>query len=160
MAHHEQAAGQTDERYTPPYIFNAMQLAFDLDVASPGRQVVPWIPVAAHIKSCSLETVWRGYVWCNPPFGGRNGIRPWCLKFFEHGNGVLLTPGRTSAPWWQEAARSADVILFVSPKIRFLDPSGNEGKSPSTGTTLMAAGPRGVGALQRAQANGLGVLLR
>jgi hypothetical protein len=38
----------------------------------------------------------------NPPFGGRNGLAPWLDKFFANGNGIALTPDRTSAPWWQD----------------------------------------------------------
>ncbi len=158
MAHFEQNEGASDEWYTPPYVFNAMQVSFDLDVASPGRSVAPWIPAAVCYTQDSLVLPWFGFVWCNPPFGGRNGIVPWCDKFFEHGNGVLLTPDRTSAPWWQDAVRKADTVLFVSPKIRFLDREGKEGVAPSTGTTLMAVGVRGVDALQRAESNGLGLM--
>lgn len=106
----------------------------------------------------SLEHDWKGFIWMNPPFGGRNGIVPWMDKFFAHGSGVALTPDRTSAPWWQQSARRADAVLFVSGKIRFIKPDGTVGKSPSTGTTLFAAGGRGVEALKRAQKSGLGWL--
>ncbi len=157
MAHFEKAKGATDERYTPPYVFNAMQVSFDLDVASCSF-AMSWVPASASFVRRGLEQPWFGFVWCNPPFGGRNGIVPWCTKFYEHGDGVLLTPDRTSAPWWQHAARKAGAVLFVSPKIRFLGKNGQEGVAPSTGTTLMAAGVRGVDALQRAESNGLGLM--
>jgi hypothetical protein len=35
----------TVEWYTPPEIFTAMETDFDLDVCSPGAEIVPWIPV-------------------------------------------------------------------------------------------------------------------
>ena len=47
-----------------------------------------------------------------PPFGGRNGIVPWLDKFFAHGNGIALTPDRTSAPWWRRYAGMAHKVLF------------------------------------------------
>jgi hypothetical protein len=76
----------------------------------------------------------------NPPFGARNGIKPWLDKFFEHDNGIALMPDRTSAPWFQEAAAKAIAILFLSPKVKFERPDGSLGKSPGSGTALMAAG--------------------
>jgi hypothetical protein len=105
MALHEQSVGATDEWYTPPHVFKAMGVRFFMDAASPGPSVVPWIPAAMHIRADSLETEWVGFVWLNPPFGGRNGLVPWLEKFFAHGNGVALVPDRTSAPWWQDYAR-------------------------------------------------------
>jgi hypothetical protein len=96
----------------------------------------------------------------NAPFGGRNGLAPWLKKFCEHRDGVALVPDRTSAPWWQEYASRADLILFVSPKIQFIDPTGRPGTSPAQGTCLLAIGERGCAALERAADGGLGVLMR
>lgn len=158
MALHEQAVGLTNEWYTPPHVFSALGCRFDVDVASPGKAVTPWIPARDFLCGGSLEKPWKGYVWMNPPFGSRNGIAPWLRKFAEHGNGIALTPDRTSAPWWQWIAPRAEAILFVSPKIRFLDSSGNPGTSPAQGTCLMAIGDRGVNALHRGAHEGLGFL--
>lgn len=160
MALHEQSVGHTDEWYTPPHVFNALGCSFDLDVASPGQSVTPWIPAARFILRNSLNEPWEGFIWMNPPFGSRNALIPWLQKFFDHGNGIALAPDRTSAPWWQACAPMSDLILFVSPKIKFVDMRGEPGKSPAQGTTLFAKGPRSVEALHRAAANGLGVLVR
>lgn len=158
MSHFEQAVGQTDEWYTPRYVFQAMDAIFDLDVAmsTPPSYLVP---CRNFIQTNALAEPWRGFVWCNPPFGPRNGIVPWLDRFFAHGNGVCLTPDRTSAPWWQDAAKRSDGVLFVSPKIRFIGKDGAEGTAPSTGTTLMAVGHAGLSALHRAQHARLGLLL-
>lgn len=157
MALHEQSVGATDEWYTPPYIFFALGCHFDQDVASPGPNIVPWIPARHHITENSLQATWSGFVWMNPPFGARNGLVPWLRKFFAHGNGIALTPDRTSAPWWQEFAPLSDLILFVSPKIKFVSPGGAAGMSPAQGTCLMAKGDAGRIALHQA-APKLGVL--
>jgi hypothetical protein len=53
----------------------------------------------------------------------------------------------------------ADRVLFVAPKIKFIGADGRPGKSPAQGTCLMGAGLRSVEALERAEANGLGVLM-
>lgn len=159
MSVHNQCLGASDEWYTPPYVFEALALEYGDDVASPGQHVTPWIPAKRFITRDSLTAKWHGTVWGNFPFGGRNGLVPWLTKFFEHGDGIALTPDRTSAPWWQTFARKADAILFVSPKIKFIDADGLPGPSPADGTSLMASGPHGVDALRRAAANGLGFLV-
>lgn len=156
----EPSNGASDEWYTPRYIFDALGKEFDLDVAAPVSGG-PHVPASRWITADrdGLKTVWGGFVWMNPPFGGRNGLVPWLTRFFDHGNGLALTPDRTSAPWWQDANRRADATLFVAGKVKFLRPDGSEGKSPGTGTTLFAAGPRAVEALRRAECNGLGVTM-
>lgn len=159
MALHEQCVGATNEWYTPPHVFEALGCTFDMDVASPGRAITPWIPADAFITSGSLDAPWRGLIWANPPFGGRNGLVPWLQKFFAHGNGIALVPDRTSAPWWQTYAPRADAILFVSPKLKFIGVDGKPGNSPAQGTSLLAAGPIAVGALQQAAKRGLGILV-
>lgn len=160
MALHEQSIGATDEWYTPPHVFEAMGAQFDIDVSSPGRQVVPWIPATLHITGNSLRHGWAGFVWMNAPFGGRNGLAPWLEKFFAHGDGVALVPDRTSAPWWQAFAPKADLALFVAPKLKFIGADGQPGKSPAQGTTLLALGSRGEWALRNAAAAGLGNIMR
>lgn len=154
---HWETPGRSDEWYTPKYVFDALATSFDLDVAAPETGPVH-VPASDWLWHESLQTPWWGFVWMNPPFGGRNGIKPWLDNFFDHGNGIALTPDRTSAPWWQEAARRADAVLFVAGKIKFEKPDGSRGDSPSTGTTLFAAGACGARVLHLAQRNKLGTV--
>jgi hypothetical protein len=142
MALHEQSVGATDEWYTPPQIFDALGIAFDLDVAHPGDGYAEWVPATRRLTRSDngLLTRWSGLVWMNPPFGARNGLSPWLAKFADHGNGIALVPDRTSAPWWQQFARRVDLILFASPKIKFIGRDGKPGKAPAQGTCLMAIG--------------------
>lgn len=160
MALHEQCVGATDEWYTPPHVFDALGCSFDMDVASPGRQVTPWIPASTFLTANALSFAWSGFVWMNAPFGARNGLVPWLTKFFDHGNGIALVPDRTSAPWWQQFTPRADLILFVAPKLKFIGADGKPGASPAQGTCLMAAGVEAVRALRRAAGKGLGVLAK
>ncbi len=156
MGQWEQSAGKSDEWYTPAYIFEALDETFDLDVAAP-PQGGPHVPAAHWYSERSLERPWKGFVWANPPFGGRGALEPWIAQFFAHGNGVLLTPDRTSAPWFRNAWVRASLVLFL-PKVRFLKPNGETGNRPSNGTVLWSAGARGDAALVRARDAGLGVL--
>lgn len=149
-----ESAGQSDDWYTPKYIFDALGCRFDLDVAAP-QEGPRHVPCSAWLSSGSLGARWHGFVWMNPPFGGRNGLSPWLAKFFAYGDGIALTPDRTSAPWFQRYAREADALLFVSPKIKFEKPDGTVGGSPGCGTVLMACGAKGVQALANGAALGL-----
>lgn len=147
--------GESDEWYTPKYIFDALGVRFDLDVASPpeGPRYVPadrWFTQGMDGLSCD----WDGFVWMNPPFGHQSTKRQWLQKFFEHGSGIALLPDRTSAPWWQEFAPKADAVLFMAPKVKFERPDGTIGEQPGTGTTLFAAGQKAADALIGAQSLG------
>lgn len=151
-------AGESDEWYTPPFVFEALGVTFDTDVAAPhGRST--HVPCRQYIWRDALEFDWHGFVWMNPPFGGRNSLGPWLKKFFDHGNGIALTPDRTSAPWFQEAWDRAASVVFT-PKIRFLRPDGTEGVSPSNGTALWASGERADRALRAAPPHSASSLYR
>lgn len=159
MALHEQCVGATDEWYTPKHVFDALGCRFDLDVASPRDGKFVCVPADHWIHAHSLDWDWQGFIWMNPPFGGRNALTPWLQKFFNHGNGIALVPDRTSAPWWQQFAPRADLVLFVAPKLKFIGADGKPGKSPAQGTSLFALGEQGAWALRQAARNNLGTLM-
>ena len=152
-----EGTGKSDDWYTPCAVFDALGCRFDLDVAGDANALAYCVPAPVALSGMGLEQSWTDFIWMNPPFGGRNGIKPWLDKFITHGNGIALTPDRTSAPWFQDAMSHMDAVLFTR-KIRFLRPDGSEGKSPSNGTALMAIGWRGTAALHRAAEHGFGIL--
>lgn len=155
-----EAPGKSDEWYTPPEVFDALGAEFDLDVASPPGGP-PHVPARAFIAPPrdGLAEPWHGFVWMNPPYGGRNGIRPWLDRFLEHGDGVALLPDRTSAAWFGAALDRADGVLFTRARVRFIRPGNHQPHSPSNGTALFAVGRAGMEALARADAAGYGTLL-
>jgi hypothetical protein len=149
----------TVEWYTPPEIFQAMEMQFDLDVCSPGAEIVPWIPTKRHLtrKENGLVADWgNSFCWMNSPFGIRNGIAEWIEKFVQHGNGVAIAPDFTSTEWWHALTEQADIVIFVRPKIYFL-PKREDGRTNSLGSTLVGMGERGVQALRNAERNGRGL---
>lgn len=154
MAAYENA-GESDEWYTPKFVFDALDCSFELDVAAPidGPR---YVPCDTWIYDYSLQKPWHGFVWMNPPFGHQKNKIKWLSKFFSHGNGIALVPDRTSAPWWQQFAPKADAILFVAGKIKFERPDGTIGESPGTGTTLFAAGDKASQILIEAGSRGFG----
>src|SRR3954468_20523329 len=87
MAEHEPCIGATDDWYTPPDIFDALGMIFDLDPCSPGS--AHWVPARKIYtkEDDGLVQPWSGMVFMNPPFGRRNGHVPWLRKFLAHGDG-------------------------------------------------------------------------
>lgn len=152
MSHWENS-GKSDEWYTPKYIFDALGVYFDLDVASP-KEGPLYVPCDKFIYENSLESDWNGFIWMNPPYGGRNSLESWMKKFVDHSNGICLVPDRTSAPWFQTYFDKFEICCFTK-KIKFLDVDGNEGKSPSNGSAIMGIGEKAVNAISN---SGLGIL--
>ena len=159
MAMHEEI-GKSSEWYTPKYIFDALECDFDLDAAAPWDRSGLFVPTEHYISAHSLLEDWFGFVWLNPPFEGRNSKGPWLDKMRAHGNGIVLTPDRSSAPWWSAAAKVCTCHLQVYEKIKFIRPDGSLGEQPSTGTTLFGYGLQAVRALKNAERNNLGILLK
>ena len=157
---HHAAPGRSDEWFTPHEIFEAMGVQFDLDPCQPeeGRAFLS-VPAAAYYTAHDdgLSQPWSGFVWLNPPFGGRNGVVPWLRKFMQHANGVCLVNALTSSGWFHDWAPHADAMLFPRGKTKFVRPDGTRGASPANGVVLLACGEKGVAGLNRAQANGLGL---
>lgn len=156
MSH--EAIVKSNEWYTPEYIFKALEVKFQLDVASPEDRTFCSVPSSNFLtpQEDGLKTGWFGFVWMNPPFGNQKQKLEWIQKFIEHGNGIALMPDRTSASWWQFFAKNCNAVLFVDGKIKFIKPNGLKGENPGNGTTLFAIGSKAIEALKKAEKNGLG----
>lgn len=161
MGSHEIYSSES-EWYTPLYIFQALGCRFQTDVAAPSDHGLTHVPADSFISCNSLQREWSGFVWCNPPWAGRGQKQPWIDKIHLHNNGLLLTPDRTSAPWWQDAAKKADGVIFVLGKIKFIPGPGNSQNfnQPGNGTVIFAWGEVGMNALRNAEKQGLGLLMR
>lgn len=155
MSEHEKVA-ESDEWYTPKFIFDAINIQFDLDPCSPSKE--HWTPANTHLTKDDdgLTSEWVGKVWMNPPFGGRNGQNVWLEKFIKHGNGIGLVAARTSAGWFHHYIPKMGGILFPKGKTKFIRPDGTEGKSPGTGVVLFAIGGECIEALKNSN---LGIYL-
>lgn len=101
----------SDDCYTPRWVFDAMGLEFDLDVAAPPSGP-RHVPAAAYYSAAQdgLAQPWHGLVWCNPPY---SRFRPWAEKWAEHDRGVLM--GMTSARSMGRAIGlwGADAVAFI-----------------------------------------------
>lgn len=168
MAEHEPSIGGSDDWYTPPDIFEALGLNFDLDPCSPGPG--HWVPARRIYTKADdgLAKPWDGLVWMNPPFGGRHGHVPWLEKFLAHGNGIGLVRAYTSADWFHEWAIRAETMLFPRGKTKFVpspelrrqleakSPDGVFRNAPGHGVVLLGMGDQANAALERC---GLGLFV-
>lgn len=160
MAEHETSIGASDEWYTPAEVLAAIGETYDLDPCAPaeGRAFYSVRAVREHtILDDGLAHPWGGFVFMNPPFGGRNGHVPWLRKFLENGNGIAIVRAYTSAAWFHDWAVKADCMLFPRGKTKFVRPDGSIGKAPGHGVVLLGMGQRAVSALERSS---LGLCLR
>jgi len=150
---HDSVDNQTQDWYTPPWVFEALGLQFTLDVAAPERGV-PWIPALCHYskEENGLAQPWEGLIWCNPPYGKETGT--WLGKMHEHRNGVALVFARTDCAWFHDYVVKA-AILFLKGRIRFVDGLGvTSGGGAGAGSLLVAWGPLAVEGLRRMSSRG------
>jgi hypothetical protein len=123
MAEHEPSIGATSDWRSPPEYFGpkAIDLVFDMDVASPGLDKC-FVPAKAcfTIEEDGLKQLWRPswLIFMNPPFGGRNGHVPWLVKFLDHANGIAIVrayPQQHQQDWsWRRCARQRRLCLFAA----------------------------------------------
>jgi DNA N-6-adenine-methyltransferase (Dam) len=131
MAEHEPCIGETSEWYTPPEIFKALDLTFDLDPCSPGSG--HWVPAKKIYtkEDDGFRQPWCGLVFMNPPFGGRNGHVHW--QFLDHGSGVAIVRAYTSSGWWHTSSRGPNCSASRRGKPSSSVRDGSIGKAPGHG---------------------------
>ena len=108
----------SDEWYTPPEVFETMNLRFDIDVSAPAGGI-PWIPADRHysVNDNALEQPWHGRVWMNPPYSNPG---PFVRKWIEHGNGIALVP-LSKSRWFGELwASNAHLVVPSNPALKFI----------------------------------------
>ena len=136
----------TNDYYTPKWLFDAMGLEFDIDVAAPVHGI-PWIPAKRWFSQADdgLAQEWGGaLVWMNPPF---SKPAPWVDKFIANNNGLaLLVVSRSK--WFAELWDIADAVISTPYDLKFNRPVGNP-KQISFQTLLFALGEPATAALHR-----------
>lgn len=137
------------EWYTPRFIIEALTRAagrpFDLDVCSPRSK--HWTAKRClTIREDGLKTKWpaRSFLWCNPPY---DDPLPWATKMLAHsiagGNGVMLVNESASVFWWRAMTTTADAILLLGDRVRFVDIHERESGSNNRTSALIGFGPLG-----------------
>lgn len=137
----------TDDYYTPPWVFGAAGLVFDVDVAAPvdpARRTCPALRYLTPVED-GLSQSWNGLVWMNPPF---SNTRPWVERFAAHRSGLALLPALQRA-WMAPLLDCADAVTLISPK--FGRPDGRRGDIMPM-LILAACGEIGTAAVARVAA--------
>ena len=112
----------SDDCYTPRWVFDAMGLHFDLDVAAPPGG--PWhVPCDRYYtaEDDGLTQPWEGLVWCNPPY---SDFWTWAERWREHPAGVLLGYQLPQVRWTRVVFQAADVVTFTGTE--FVQPDGRK----------------------------------
>ncbi len=114
-----------DERYTPPWLFMAMDADFDVDLAAP-KGGVEWIPAKRYYTKDddALTKNWSGeFAWCNPPFSMAAAFgRKWVSEVEE---GVWLGPLSHGSEYTADLLRGAEAIV-IPRDIKFVWANGHE----------------------------------
>jgi len=155
MGAHEATRARTDEWYTPAWIFDGLAVRFDLDPASAGFGVDA-VPARRKFtrEDDGFSQEWSGLVWLNPPYGRYGKMSAWLDRFTAHGCGVCLVPNRTETLWWQKLAGACRVVLFLSGRVKHLNPGRTERNQPGFGSCLFGIGD-GADIVERANLAGI-----
>lgn len=134
-------SGASAEWWTPRHIFEALDLAFDLDPCGPVGGV-PWIPAERTfaIEDDGLAQEWAGRVWLNPPYGRETPA--WIDRLIDHGDGIALVFARVDAAWGQRALYAADAVCFIRGRLSFVDGHAvqRKGHNAANSSMLLAFG--------------------
>jgi DNA N-6-adenine-methyltransferase (Dam) len=149
--HSVPGGGLSNEWYTPPGIFDALSIDFDLDPAHPSDRL-PWIPAERTFCKADdgLSQPWHGRVWLNPPYGRETD--PWLERFVEHGNGIALVFARTETDWFHRHALGVDAWCLIRGRLTFVHADGQPARfNAGAPSLLLACGPECVDALIRSK---------
>ena len=130
-------ADTNDDWYTPPWLFKAAGLTFDMDVAAPVDPARRTCPARTYLTPIEdgLTYPWQGIVWCNPPYS-RPG--PWVDRFAEHGDGGLLLIPAAASAWLGTVLAAADALTITYAE--FIRPDGRTDKPRGISLILAARG--------------------
>ena len=141
----------TDVWLTPPELIKALG-HFDLDPCCP----ISW-KTADNFYSLAnnqdgLTLPWYGRVWLNPPYS--NWVA-FLEKLKNHGNGIALLFARTETRgFFDHVWNSADSILFIKRRIKFIKADLSGTGSSTAPSVLIAYGQNNTAALENSGIEG------
>ena len=150
FTHEAPSEGDTNEWYTPPHIFEALGVEFDLDPCAPIEESKRTVPAKRYLTANDdgLFSPWGSEenVFVNPPYGPHTAV--WVSKLGLHGKGIALVFARTDTKWFQDIGFLADAICFIRGRVQFIQEDGTLGSGSSAGSCLIAWGEENVKALK------------
>jgi phage N-6-adenine-methyltransferase len=107
----------SDDYWTPKWIFDAIGLTFDLDVACPPEGPAH-TPCHAYYTQADngLASPWHGRVFMNPPYSNASA---WVNKWLDHGNGIAITVVGKSK-WADRLWAESDGIVLLKQNMHFV----------------------------------------
>ena len=141
-----QTTRSSDDYWTPKWLFDALGLVFDIDVACPpeGPAHTPCKRFFTQADD-GLAQPWEGLVFMNPPF---SNTTPWVDKWISHKNGIALLP-EVSRPWRNALFAAADGIVALPARMKFDVPDNRRGDIRYA-TSLYAIGKSAMQGLKQA----------
>jgi phage N-6-adenine-methyltransferase len=107
--------GEKDEYYTPRWVFETLNVKFDLDVCAPIKGSHANAPFWFYEEIDGLAQRWHGNVWMNPPYSNPT---PWVDKFIEHRNGIALII-TSKAKWFHKLWNDVDGMTLLPVNMKF-----------------------------------------
>ena len=146
-------AATTDDWYTPAWVFEAMDVTFDLDVCTPPGGV-PWIPCEDYFTpdDDGLARPWVGFVWCNPPYSSPFA---WCDKWATHGNGLIVLRADLSSRGPAAALSVATTLFVPTPRMQFVNGHGEQRNAVNFSTVILGCGSQADAALSNLDHRGI-----
>jgi len=137
----------SDDYWTPKWIFDALGIVFDLDVACPPEGPLH-TPCTAYYtqETDGLASDWYGTVFMNPPFSQTS---PWVAKWINHGNGIALLPD-TNRKWRTDLYECAQGIVALPANMKFVAADGRR-TDIRYSTCLYSMGNKSTNALQNSK---------
>lgn len=127
-----------DDWKTPPGVFEALGLSYDLDpCSSPGG--VPWVPARMIYAppQDGLSLPWFGRVWMNPPYGSET--QKWMKRIKAHGDGIALVFNRSDTAWYHDSMETATAFCNVKKRLSFIG-NPEKGHNAAAASILIAYG--------------------
>jgi hypothetical protein len=115
----------SNEWYTPPWLFQAAGITFDMDVCAPVQPEYRTCPARCYLTVLEdgLTAPWAGLVWMNPPYTNLTG---WGQRWASHPDGLALVPS-TRSPGVAAVTGSADAIVLLGNGLEFTRPGMRDG---------------------------------
>lgn len=137
----------THEWLTPPDIIKILG-PFDLDPCYSEPRFFETAKEYYDEKQNGLVQPWKGFVWCNPPYGEHT--EKWLAKCSIHKDCIALIFARTETKMFQEFIwNKAKAVLFIFGRLSFYRPDGIRGQSAGAPSCLVAWSDLGVERLKR-----------
>jgi hypothetical protein len=137
----------SDDWYTPAWIFDGLGITFDLDVAAPDGGA-PNVPARRYLTVADdgLLTPWEGVVWCNPPYSAPT---LWCRKWAAHPDGCILIRADLSTSGPHAAWAAAHAAWLPAKRLQFESGSGKPSGAVNFSTVMLGRGETCVAAMHR-----------